>query len=71
MRAAVEAALSRWEFYAAHVDTVRERDTDGDGAPDDTVLVEFKHIEVYYDVSFEFAVVGGQGSVRIVPPRVP
>jgi hypothetical protein len=70
-RAAVEAALAGWEFYAAHVDTLREKDTNGDGKPDDTELVQFTPIEVYYDLGFEFSIVGGQGSVRIMPARSP
>ena len=70
-RAAVERALAGWEFYPAHIDTVRERDTDGDGRVDDTELVQFTPVEVYYDLAFEFSVVDGRGSVRLAPARAP
>jgi hypothetical protein len=70
-RAATERALAVWEFYPAHVDTVRERDTDGDGVADDTELVQYTPIEVYYDLAFEFSVVDGLGSVRMTPPQEP
>jgi len=68
-RAAVEAALAAWEFYPAHLDTYQERDRDGDGVIDDSVLVEYRPIEVYYDLAFEFAIVGGQGSVSVTTPQ--
>jgi hypothetical protein len=70
-RAAVEAALAGWEFYAAHLDTMREKDSDGDGTADDTELVQFTPVEVYYDLSFEFSVVDGQGTIRFSAPRAP
>ncbi len=68
-RAAVESALAGWEFFPGHIDTVQPgEDADGDGTPDGEKLLQFTPVGVYYDVSFDFRVVDGRGSVVVSPP---
>lgn len=68
-RTAVDAALARWEFYPAHLDTVKGgEDLDGDNVREPESLVAYTPVEVYYDVAFEFRVAAGRPSVTLAVP---
>jgi hypothetical protein len=63
-RAAVEAALARWDFHPGFIDTVKDGlDLDGDGKADYTILLRHEEVPVTYDVGFEFRIVDGEGVV--------
>lgn len=63
-RAAVEAALARWDFHPGFIDTVKDGlDLDGDGKADYTILLSHQEVPVTCDVGFEFRIVDGDGVV--------
>jgi hypothetical protein len=71
-RAAAEAAVRRWVFTPARIDTVKDGvDLDGDGKPDYTALAATRHIRVFFDVSFDFRIEGGHGHVVLAQPDEP
>ena len=64
-RAAAETAVRRWRFTPGRVDQYEDgADLDGDGTPDSTHLARSDVIRVFYDVRFDFEIVGSEGRVR-------
>jgi len=64
-RAAADMAVRRWRFTSGRIDQYEDGpDLDGDGAPDSTHLARSDNIRVFYDVRFDFEIVGGEGRVR-------
>ena len=71
-RAAAEAAVRRWVFEPARIDTVKDGvDLDGDGRPDYKALVAARRIPVFLDVRFDFRVEDGHGHVYLGRPDSP
>ena len=68
-RAAAETAVRRWRFSPGRIDQYEDgADLDGDGVPDSTRLAQSDVIRVFYDVRFDFEIVGGEGRVRSSAP---
>jgi hypothetical protein len=64
-RDAVLRALRHWRFTPGHFDSYEEGpDSDHDGKPDYRQLVRADMVPVFYDVRFDFDIVGGEGRVR-------
>jgi len=56
-------ALRHWRFNPGWIQEVEESDLDGDGTPDYRRVIHFDVVPVFYDVRFDFAIVGGEGTV--------
>ena len=64
-RAATEEAIRSWAFEPAEVQTLEDgKDLDGDGKPDYQVVVAREKIPVYFDLRFDFNIVGKEGRVQ-------
>ena len=64
-RAAAETAVRRWRFTSGRIDQYEDGpDLDGDGVPDSTYLARSDNVRVYYDVRFDFEIVGDEGRVH-------
>jgi outer membrane biosynthesis protein TonB len=65
-RAAAEEAVHAWEFEPAVWRRLEPgEDYDGDGEPDFERVTASEQIKIYLDVRFTFAVVRGEGRVRM------
>jgi len=63
-RIAAERAVRLWRFTPGRIETIEHgADTDGDGSPDFSRVVETFAIPVLYDVSFDFEIVAGEATV--------
>ena len=64
-RAAAETAVRRWRFTPGRIDQYEDGpDVNGDGVPDSTRLIRSDNVQIFYDVRFDFEIVGGQGRVK-------
>ena len=68
-REAVEAAVRRWAFSAARVDTVGER-LPGQSPSDPAPLLSSRYVPTFLDFAFEFRVSEGRGVVSVAPSSV-
>ena len=62
-RDATLRALRHWRFTPGWTGQVEEKDLDGDGTPDYRRMTRLDFVPVFYDVRFDFAIVGGEGTV--------
>jgi len=63
-RDAVLRALRHWRFTPGRIDQVANKDLDGDGQPDYREVTHYDLVPVFYDVRFDFEIVGGEGNVK-------
>jgi len=63
-RSASEIAVKRWRFTPGVIVQYEDGpDLDDDGHPDSTSMMRTDRIRVFYDVRFDFEIVGGEGRV--------
>jgi hypothetical protein len=62
-RDATLRALRHWRFEPGWIGQAEGRDLDGDGTPDYRRMTRLEVVPVFYDVRFDFAIVGGEGTV--------
>jgi len=63
-RDAALRALRHWRFNPGRIDQIANKDLDGDGQPDYREVIRYDLVPVFYDVRFDFEIVGGEGKVR-------
>jgi len=66
-RQAVERAVRRWVTTSARIDTVRDAPP-GQGYDAPTILVKWRPVPVYVDLTFRFSIVDGKGGVALGGP---
>jgi hypothetical protein len=66
-RQAVERAVRRWVTTSARIDTVRDAPP-GQGYDAPTILVKWRPVPVYVDLTFRFSIVDGRGGVELGGP---
>jgi hypothetical protein len=67
-REAVYRAVRRWITTQARIDTVRNAPPN-QGYDTATILVKWRPVPVYVDLTFRFAIVDGKGGVELAPKK--